>query len=105
MALPSPLEGFRPFDLERGGPKIANKRAKPDEIVAKPRQVELLMMQGMPELTKPDRSVLLNKAITVAKKKYGGMGHCAMGFGKLQLILLAWQMYQPLPNRTTHSHR
>ena len=43
---------------------MANKRPKPEEIVSKLRQVEVLMGQGMSRWMRSDRSELLNKPIT-----------------------------------------
>jgi len=50
---------------------MANKRPKPEEIVSKLRQVEVLMGQGCPVWMRSDRSALLSKPITVGASNMG----------------------------------
>ncbi len=47
---------------------MAIKRSKPEEIVVKLRQAEVLMGQGMPGLMRSDRSAGPNKPITAGRK-------------------------------------
>ena len=44
------LDNYRSEILGNGGPLIANKRARPEDIITKLRQVEVLMGQGMSRL-------------------------------------------------------
>jgi len=53
---------------------MANKRPKPEEIVTKLRQVEVLTGQGMPRLDAIRQIGVSEQTYYRWKKKYGGMG-------------------------------
>ncbi|AXT34708.1 IS3 family transposase [Phaeobacter sp. LSS9] len=53
---------------------MANKRPKPEEIVVKLRQVEVLMGQGMPRIDAIRQIGVTEQPYYRWKKKYGGMG-------------------------------
>ncbi len=53
---------------------MANKRPKPEEIVSKLRQVEILMGQGMPRLDAIRQIGVVEQTYYRWKKKDGGMG-------------------------------
>ncbi|NOD65878.1 MULTISPECIES: IS3 family transposase [unclassified Ruegeria] len=53
---------------------MANKRPKPEEIVSKLRQVEVLMGQGMPRLDAIRQIGVVEQTFYRWRKQYGGMG-------------------------------
>ena len=53
---------------------MANKRPKPEEIVSKLRQVEVLMGQGMSRLNAIRQIGVVEQTYYRWRKKYGGMG-------------------------------
>ena len=53
---------------------MAIKRPKPEEIVVKLRQVEVLMGQGMPQIDAISQISVTEQTYYCWKKKYGGMG-------------------------------
>ena len=53
---------------------MAIKRPKPEEIVVKLRQVEVLMGQGMPRIGAIRQISVTEQTYYRWKKKYGGMG-------------------------------
>lgn len=53
---------------------MATKRPKPEEIVVKLRQVEVLMGQGMPRIDAIRQISVTEQTYYRWKKKYGGMG-------------------------------
>lgn len=53
---------------------MANKGPKPEEIVTKLRQVEVLTGQGMPRLDAIRQIGVTEQTYSRWKKKYGGMG-------------------------------
>ena len=53
---------------------MAIKRPKPEEIVVKLRQVEVVMGQGMPRIDAIRQIGLTEQTYYRWKKKYGGMG-------------------------------
>ena len=53
---------------------MANKRAKPEEIVTKLRQVEVLVGQGMPGADAIRQIGVTEQTYYRWRKKYGGMG-------------------------------
>ena len=53
---------------------MANKRPKPEEIVSKLRQVEVLMGQGMPRLDAIRQIGVVEQTDYRWRKQYGGMG-------------------------------
>lgn len=53
---------------------MANKRPKPEEIVSKLRQVEVLMGQGMSRLDAIRQMGVVEQTYYRWRKKYGGMG-------------------------------
>ncbi len=53
---------------------MANKRPKPEEIVVKLRQVEVLMGQSMPRIDAIRQIGVTEQTYYRWKKKYGGMG-------------------------------
>ncbi len=53
---------------------MANKRPKPEEIVSKLRQVEILMGQGISRLDAIRQIGVVEQTYYRWKKKYGGMG-------------------------------
>ncbi len=53
---------------------MANKRPKPEEIVSKLRQVEVLMGQGMSRLDAIRQIGVVEQTYSRWRKKYGGMG-------------------------------
>ena len=53
---------------------MANKRAKPEEIVTKLRQVEVLVEQGMPRADAIRQIGVTEQTDYRWRKKYGGMG-------------------------------
>ena len=53
---------------------MANKRPKPEEIVSKLRQVEVLMGQGMPRLDAIRQIGVVEQTYYRWGKQYGGMG-------------------------------
>ena len=53
---------------------MANKRPKPEEIVSKLRQVEVLMVQGMSRLDAIRQIGVVEQTYYRWRKQYGGMG-------------------------------
>ena len=53
---------------------MANKRSKPEEIVSKVRQVEVLMGQGMSRLYAIRQIGVVEQTYYRWRKQYGGMG-------------------------------
>ena len=53
---------------------MGNKRPKPEEIVSKLRQVEVLMGQGMSRLDAIRQSGVVEQTYYRWRKQYGGMG-------------------------------
>ena len=53
---------------------MAPKRPKPEEIVVKLRQVEVMMGQGMPRIDAIRQIGVTEQTYYRWKKKYGGMG-------------------------------
>lgn len=53
---------------------MANKRVKPEEIVSKLRQVEVLMGQGLSRLDAIRRIGVVEQPYYRWRKQYGGMG-------------------------------
>jgi len=53
---------------------MANKRARPEEIVTKLRQVEVLVGQGMPRADAIRQIGVTEQTYYRWRKKYGGMG-------------------------------
>ena len=53
---------------------MANKRPKPEEIVSKLRQVEVLMGQGMSRLDAISQIGVVEQTYFRWRKQYGGMG-------------------------------
>ena len=53
---------------------MANKRPKPEEIVSKLRQVEVLMGQGLSRLDAIRRIGVVEQTYYRWRKQYGGMG-------------------------------
>ena len=53
---------------------MANKRSKPEEIVSKLRQVEVLIGQGMPRNDAIRQNAVTEQTYYRWRKKYGGMG-------------------------------
>ncbi len=53
---------------------MANKRPKPEEIVPKLRQVEVLMGQSMSRLDANGQIGVVEQTYYRRRKKYGGMG-------------------------------
>ena len=53
---------------------MANKRPKPEEIVSKLRQVEVLMWQGMARLDAIRQIGVVEQTYYRWRKQYGGMG-------------------------------
>ena len=53
---------------------MANKRAKPEEIVTKLRQVEILVGEGMPRAVAIRQFGVTEQTYCRWRKKYGGMG-------------------------------
>ena len=53
---------------------MANKRPKPEEIVSKLRQVEVLQGQGMPRIDAIRQIAVTEQTYYRWRKKYGGMG-------------------------------
>lgn len=53
---------------------MASRRPKPQEIVSKLRQVEVLMEQGMPRLDTIRQIGVIAKTYYRWRKQYGGMG-------------------------------
>lgn len=53
---------------------MANKRAKPEDIVTKLRQVEVLVGQGMPRADAIRQISVTEQTYYRWRKKYGGMG-------------------------------
>ena len=53
---------------------MANKRARPEEIVTKLRQVEVLVGQGMPRSDAIRQICVTEQTYYRWRKKYGGMG-------------------------------
>ncbi len=53
---------------------MANKRPKPEEIVSKLRQVEVLMGQGMPCLDAIRQIGVVEQTYYRWRKQYGGLG-------------------------------
>ena len=56
---------------------MANKRPKPEEIVSKLRQVEVLMGQGMSRLDAIRQIGVVEQTYYHWRKQYGGMGTAA----------------------------
>ena len=53
---------------------MANKRSKPEEIITKLRQVEVLMGQGMSRLDTIRQMGIVEQTYYRWRKQYGGMG-------------------------------
>lgn len=53
---------------------MANKRPKPEEIVSKLRQVEVLIVQGMSRIDAIRQIGVVEQTYYRWRKKYGGMG-------------------------------
>lgn len=53
---------------------MANKRARPEDIITKLRQVEVLMGQGMPRLDAIRQIGVVEQTYYRWRKQYGGMG-------------------------------
>ena len=53
---------------------MANKRPKPEEIVSKLRQVEVLIGQGMPRIEAIRQIGVVEQTYYRWRKQYGGMG-------------------------------
>ena len=53
---------------------MAIKRPKPEEIIVKLRQIEVLMGQGMPQIDTIRKISVTEQSCYRWKKKYGGMG-------------------------------
>ena len=53
---------------------MGNKRHKPEEIVSKLRQVELLVGQGMPRIDAIRQISVVEQTYYRWRKQYGGMG-------------------------------
>ena len=53
---------------------MAIKRPKPEEIIVKLRQIEVLMGQGMPQIDTIRQISVTEQSCYRWKKKYGGMG-------------------------------
>ena len=53
---------------------MAIKRPKPEEIIVKLRQIEILMGQGMPQIDTIRQISVTEQSCYRWKKKYGGMG-------------------------------
>ena len=53
---------------------MAIKRPKPEEIIVKLRQIEVLMGQGMPRIDTIRQISVTEQSCYRWKKKYGGMG-------------------------------
>ena len=53
---------------------MANKRPKPEEIITKLRQVEVLMGQGMSRLDAIRQMEIVEQTYYRWRKQYGGMG-------------------------------
>jgi putative transposase len=53
---------------------MAIERPKPEEIIVKLRQVEVLMGQGMPRIDAIKQISVIEQPYYCWKKKYGGMG-------------------------------
>ena len=64
----------RVMDSECGGLSMSNKRPKPEEIVSKLRQVEVLMGQGMSRLDAIRQIGVVEQTYYRWRKQYGGMG-------------------------------
>jgi len=60
--------------LGNGGPLMANKRARPEDIITKLRQVEVLMGQGMSRLDAIRQIGVFEQTYYRWRKQYGGMG-------------------------------
>ena len=60
--------------LGNGGPLMANKRARPENIITKLRQVEVLMGQGMSRLDAIRQIGVVEQTYYRWRKRYGGMG-------------------------------
>jgi len=60
--------------LGNGGPLMANKRARPEDIITKLRQVEVLMVQGMSRLDAIRQIGVVEQTYYRWRKQYGGMG-------------------------------
>ena len=63
-----------PLCLGNGGLRMANKRLKPEEIVSKLRQVEVLTGQGMARLDAIRQIGVVEQTYYRWRKQYGGMG-------------------------------
>ena len=57
---------------------MANRRPKPEEIVTKLRQVEVLCGQGMPRIDAIRQVQITEQTFYRWRKQYGGM-HCPAG--------------------------
>ena len=60
--------------LGHGVPLMANKRARPEDIITKLRQVEVLMGQGMARLDAIRQIGVVEQTYYRWRKQYGGMG-------------------------------
>jgi transposase-like protein len=60
--------------LVKGGLKMATKRHKPEEIVSKLRQVDVLVGQGMARVDAIRQVSITEQTYYRWRKQYGGMG-------------------------------
>ena len=70
----SPKEVVHGYSYEHGGSAMANKRPKPEEIVAKLRQVEVLVGQGKRRIDAIREIGIVEQTFYRWRKQYGGMG-------------------------------
>jgi transposase-like protein len=70
----SPIEWVHRYYYENGGSEVANKRHKPEEIVSKLRQVEVLVGQGMARIDAIREVRITEQTFYRWRKQYGGMG-------------------------------
>jgi putative transposase len=71
---PPHFNWFSVMDSECGGSSMTNKRPKPEEIVSKLRQVEVLMGQGMTRLDAIRQIGVVEQTYYRLRKQYGRMG-------------------------------
>ena len=64
----------RRYSYESGGPHTTIKGLKPEEIVVKLRQVEVMMGEGMPRIGAIRQISITEQTYYSWKKKCGGMG-------------------------------
>ena len=98
-----PLSGS-PLCLGNGGQRIANKRPKPDEIVTKSRQVDLLVRQGL-ACTDAIRQVRMDVSNELLAGTLRVLSHLPRlsGYDKLRILSYQIALFVPIGADVIHT--